>query len=208
MLIGIIMIPLLLLLIRKKTENMETKKSWVIFMVLLTVSSFLGFITHYFFVRELSFKIIWIPLYALMFATVNSFYFLNLKLLGSPKFKLNLIIISVLTLTFWLYIEYAEFIEWSNPIRVFIIYVFITALSAFGMVIYLAVKKKHSGSQILLCSLLPLLIAGFFQLKREILVHFIWDFNEDGLAHIFIIIGIVIIFVSAMKSLEEPETDL
>lgn len=207
---AVLLLPLLWALWRLKTDRAKEKNRWLCFFALLAVSCLLGFVAHYYCRTVLSRRLIWIPLYATLFETVNAFFRLALcRSRGEEhpdKRELWLLYgigvpVFLVTVAFDCGLGY-------NMIRLYALYGTVLGLWGFWLLVRRAFAPGRRCEKLLLVTILPLLPAAWFQLRRQTLVHFIWDFDHNGLTHLFIIVSMFLLFAAAftgLKSREESE---
>lgn len=198
---GVILIPMILLLCFKKTEKVLEKKLWLYFLSLLAASCFLGFITHNYCTGKL-FTLMWLPLYAVMYETVNAFFILAEYLRkGKMPSKKITAILHIVCLVFWLITETMQQILNKDAIRIYAVYAVVLGLWGFVLVIKSAFKKGRICERLLFCALLPLLPAAYFQIERKTQIRLIWMFDYNGLTHLGIILAMFLIFAASLCSL-------
>lgn len=204
---GIILMPMIFLLCLKKTEKKTEKKLWLYFLSFLAVSCFLGFVTHNYCTGTL-FRVMWLPLYTVMFETVNAFFALA-RYLSSGKMipKKEAVILHLICLAFWLVTETMEQILRISAIRVYAIYAVIFGMWGFILVIKSAFKKGRMCEKLLFGAFFLLLPAAYFQIERKTQVRLIWMFDYDGLTHLFIILAMFLMFAAALCSLSKKPLD-
>ena len=204
---GVILIPMIFLLCMKKTDKALEKKLWLYFLSLLAVSCFLGFVTHNYCTGRL-FSLMWLPLYTVMFETVNAFFILA-RYLSSGKMpsKKEIVILHLICLAFWIVTETMEQILHVSPIRLYAAYAVIFGMWGFILVIKSAFKKGRTCEKLLLGAFILLIPAAYYQIERKTEVRLIWMFNYDGLTHLFIIFAMFLMFFAALCSLSKKPLD-
>ncbi len=88
-------------------------------------------------------------------------------------------------------------------IRSFTLFDTVIALISFALILIKSLKKGHIGERILFCALLPMLPAGYFQIKRNTLVKMVWYFDHNGLTHLLVILSVLILFFAVNISLNK-----
>ncbi len=204
---GVILIPMIFFVCIKKSEKALEKKLWIYFLTLLGISCFLGFVTHNYFTGR-AFSLMWLPLYTVMYETVNAFFILA-RYLRSGKMmpKKEMVILHGICLVFWIVTQVMEQILRISPIRVYAAYAVIFGLWGFVLVIRSAYKKGKICERLLTCALIPLLPGAYFQIERKTQIRLIWMFDYDGLTHLCIIIAMFLMFAAALSSLSKKALD-
>ncbi len=202
LLMGIIIIPMIILLFKKQTDKKKQKRMWIYFFITLCISCFLGFTVHYFCENSnLIKRILWIPLLALLFEVFNCFYLVALSIFsdGDKPEKKDIITIHLISLTAYLVTQVLYYTYNLDIIRSFTVFDTVIALISFTLIIIKSCKKGHIGERILFCALLPMLPAGYFQIKRNTLVKMVWYFDHNGLTHLLVILSVLILFFAVIK---------
>lgn len=202
--LGVIIIPMVLYLLSVKTEKKSQKKWWIFFFAMLDISSVLGFIVHYFCKSELSSKILWIPLFPMLYEVVNCFLLVSVSIYsdGKKPQKKGILTVHIVSLAAYIITQTAIHLYNFDSIRLLTAFNTVFALIGFALILKKSFQKGSVGERILFAALLPLLPAAFFQIKRNTAVKIIWYFDHNGITHIFIIIGIIILFVSVVIMLK------
>lgn len=205
---GVIIIPMIILLLKKKTALKLQKRWWLYFFATLCVSCFLGFTVHYFCKSEISKQIVWLPLFILLYEVFDCFFLVALSIFSDDEKpqKKHIITIHLISLTAYIITQIFIRVYNFDSIRLLTVFNTVIALIGFALILIKSFKKGHIGERVLFCALLPMLPAGYFQIKRNTLVKMIWYFDHNGLTHLLIIASIIILFCAVNVCLDKKNS--
>lgn len=208
LLAGLILVPMVAVLSIIPSNNQNEKKRWIRLLTFLCASCLLGYAAHYWCRSEWSFKFIWIPLYAVMFEAVNQFVLLAylIRSSGTHPTAKESILLHILSLAVFLPTVLIWLITGTGTIKIFVIYAAIVSLIGFASLIAPALQKKNHAVRIILLALVPLLPTVYVQIKRDAVWHCIWDFNYNGIAHLLIIAGLIILFIASVLRIRQEKS--
>lgn len=201
----LIILPLSLYL-RKDSKSSPIKKLWYLFFLLLGIADFLGFIIHAFNISELLFDIIWVVLYPIAFLICLVFLCIALNMTKKDYAdniflkRLLIIVTSILSIASTIVGFFTV-----DEIRIFVLYAGIVGFISLFIVLISGIKNKYKSTLILFTIIIPQLFGFYFQITKTGTFHFILDFDHDGIYHLCLLLSIVIIFVSALISINELE---
>ena len=203
---GIIVLPMILALIFTKTEKIRLKRFWIIFLIVLDCSCFLGYAAHYFFTEGTSFYIAWSILLPLLFETFTCFFLAALAIYTDgekPRKKEILIVHGIMLAAYIATMLIDPHYTREVSIRLLVSSGAILAIVGFVLIIIKATKKGHVGEKLLVASMAIFIPAAYFQIDRAHYMHVgVW-FNCDGITHIFLIFGFIAVFIAALIMLKD-----
>lgn len=198
---AVIIVPAALLIKRKNGEE-KLEKLWLRFFILLGAASFVGFAAHAWMWSSPVYRGIWTGLYGLLYAVVCAFLAVPMYMLFSDAGSSRGMRWVWLT-AFAVYITTLILLFLDvNPIRLMVAFAFAAVLPGFGMFAYLAVKRGSAAARIALCTLIPQLFGGVFQIVRKGSFTLIWTFDYNSIYHLCLIASILFFCAAAVKSLE------
>ena len=199
---GLLLLPLLPLLRKRDSAKKREKGLWLLFFGFLTAADLGGFAVHYFCRTPFALRLCWAPLYALLYGTACSFFLLaaEIRREGRPperRAEMALLwgTVGLLALTVALESGFGR-----DAILLFVGYAALLGLAALGMLVRPAMEGNRTARGCFF-ALLPLLPAGYLQLTRNASVKLLWEFDHNGLTHLFVIVSELWLFAVAMRSL-------
>lgn len=204
---GLIMIPLFLVLLFRRTEKTVLGRLWTLEFGDLAVTFLLGYVAHYYCTGKL-FYLMWIPLYAVMTESVTILCLIAVCFVtGTAPSRRTVISSQILSLLLYLPNTIVKAFFSTETIRAFVICIGIPGVIAFVFIIRAAFRRGALAEKILSLSLLPLLVVVWLQVRREgLYMKIIWYFDCDGLAHLLLIFSLCIAFFGALLSLRKEPT--
>lgn len=204
LLMGVIMIPLIIIMLLRKTDKKLIQKFYISFFFVLTAACFLGYIAHYYLTDGWSNIFIWSILLPVLYEVFACFFLVSLALFSSGKIPNKKHVLLVCTL---ILVPFAASFILAPPyndtyIRILISFGGVLALTGFGLIVKTALQAGRTGEKIMLSSLLLFLPAAYFQIDRSTVIHFIFWFNCNGITHILTILGTIILFLGMMRSIK------
>lgn len=205
LLMAAVLIPIIVLIAKIKTDKPRQKKWWLIFFIMLDAACILGFAAHFFCRSELSETIVWIPLYPLIYEVVNCFFLVALAIFSDDRRPKKKDIIIVHAISFFAYFATRVFVHYVDIHDIIPLTAFNTLVGIAGFVlIFLHAKKRENRRErLIFTALIPLLPGAYFQMSRDCLIHIIWDFNEDSITHMFFIVAMILLFFGVKRCLEK-----
>ena len=204
---GLILLPMIAVIACRKVERRDEKRLWLLFFAMLAASCLLGFVAHYY-CTGILFRILWVPLYAMMFESVASFFLLALyRLRGRMPRRVIVIGLHAIVLLAYLPIMILDTVFDRDMIRVFVIVAAVLGLTAFAIMIRCALRKGSVAECIVVSALFPLLAAVYFQIRRAGFVRIIWAFDCNGISHLFIILALCLLFAGSLVALRRTERE-
>lgn len=213
---GLLLLPMIVCICRRNAADPRAKRWWIRFLVLLDGCMLIGFATHYNNARPLLYRVLWVPLFAVMFEVVTVFFLLALFLRSDgrrPRAK-EMLYLHLLSLPFFGVCVYFETIRGIQAIKIYAVYAAVVSLTGIALLFRPAFTLKRRPIAWLLASLLPLLPAVYFQLDRRAQFTLFVEFNCDSISHFFIIASEILLFIAAKKNLplrpdgtNPPESD-
>ena len=201
---GLILIPLIFILKNVKGDD-KKKRKWLELLALLSLGDILGFLVHGFNFSELIFDILWIPLYAVMILIVLRFFFLAYFDYYDKEIGKNVrIIIDIIALVDYVICVVNGFLTVSN-IYPYLIFAVIPAVVGFLYYMIMLFKREYSPSIYMVVALVLQLVGFYFQITRRGYLKIIWEFNCDGIYHIFLLITVVILFIFGLSDIKYIE---
>lgn len=202
---GLMLLPMIAVIACRKTEKREEKRLWLLFFASLAASCLLGFIAHYF-CTGMMFRLMWIPLYAVMFESVAAFFLLALYRFREKMPSRGIVIgLHAALLAAYLTIMILDVFFVKDMIRAFVIVAGVVGIAGFWITVRSAVRREGRADRVMLSALIPLLGALYWQIRREGWVRIIWAFNYNGLAHLYIILALCLLFVASLIALKRTE---
>lgn len=196
---GMILLAVFFLL-RHFLPKEETERCcWLRFVLMASVSSFLGYVTHIYLWSFGMMFVLWLVLNITIMETAHSFFLLGACTISggarpSPK---ELRWLRLCELAVQIIMVVVMLARW-HPIQLLVVFAVLLVIPGLYFVIRLAMWG-HKGSRILLCFILPLipcLVLQVLGLHEEIVFG---KLNVDGLCHLFIMVDIPIVYIAARK---------
>ena len=178
-----------------KSKNTVVNKLWGIFYILLFVDGILGFLIHGILFNEIIVNILWIILSFFFCLTVNTLLiiFMN-KIKSRIEFKNNLLVISLLSLMIYI-VLFIEIINNLEFLTTFIFYACIVLLLIFISCVYLVYKFKKKVNYCYLVGIIFQIIGGLLLIKSDFNVKIIYDFDNNGIYHLFMVLTILSFYI-------------
>ncbi len=190
---------LLALAIRKTGKNYDPLKSkiWSWSFMLIGIGAMIGACAHGFEMSSRVNSILWLPINLSLGIAVALFaagVIYDLKGFKLPKKLFTvLIIVAVIFFTLTVVIPGSFFI--------FIIYEGVAMLFALSAYLYLALKRKLTGSSFIASGISISIIAAVVQSVQTLQFKLIWIIDHNGLFHIIQIIGLTIMYIGIKKEI-------
>lgn len=166
-----------------RLKRINYNKYWLSFYMLLGLGSLLGFIIHSFNINDRIVSILWIILLFIFICIINSLLF------SEYKYNKYIVFISIL---FYIFLV-VEAIFNMDYIITFVIYVCIN----FIFIIKSYIKNKR---YYYLYSIIIQIIGGLLLISRNIKI---WYLDHNGIYHIFMMITIILFYISNKKYISE-----
>lgn len=166
-----------------RLKRINYNKYWLSFYMLLGLGSLLGFIIHSFNINDKIVSILWIILLFIFICIINSLLF------SEYKYNKYIVFISIL---FYIFLV-VEAILNMDFIITFVIYVCIN----FIFIIKSYIKNKR---YYYLYSIIIQIIGGLLLISRNIKI---WYLDHNGIYHIFMMITIILFYISNKKYISE-----
>lgn len=179
-------------------ERMEGRY-WLRFVLMASVSSFLGYVTHIYLWSFGMMFLLWFVLNVTIMETAHNFFMLGACTIsnGARPARKELRTLRLCELAVQLIMIGVMLARW-HPIQLLVVFAVLLVIPGLYFVIRLAMRG-HKGARILLCFIVPLipcLVTQVLGLHEEIVFG---KLNVDGLCHLFIMIDIPIVYVAALK---------
>ena len=170
----------------------KSNNTWKYFFLTMTLCALFGFIIHGFLISENIIKILWIIL--------SFFFCIAISLLvNSIINELNnnkRVIIYIFGMSLCLFICMLIFsLNNLNFILLFMLYVLICLIIMTIIVLYLILVKKDKYAIYYLLAIFMQIIGGVFLLNKSSYLKFIFEFDKNGIYHIFMIITIFLFYL-------------
>ena len=166
-----------------RLKRINYNKYWLSFYMLLGLGSLLGFIIHSFNINDKIVSILWIILLFIFICIINSLLF------SEYKYNKYIVFISIL---FYIFLV-VEAIFNMDFIITFVIYVCIN----FIFIIKSYIKNKR---YYYLYSIIIQIIGGLLLISRNIKI---WYLDHNGIYHIFMMLTIILFYISNKKYISE-----
>lgn len=166
-----------------RLKRLNYNKYWLSFYMFLIVGSLFGFIIHSFNINDKIVNILWIILLFIFICIINSLLF--------SEYKYNKYIVFI-SISFYIFLV-VEAILNMNFIITFIIYVFIN----FIFIVKSYIKNKR---YYYLYGIIIQIIGGILLISRNIKI---WYLDHNGIYHIFMMITIILFYISNKKYISE-----
>ncbi|MCQ2478948.1 MAG: hypothetical protein MJ091_07105, partial [Clostridia bacterium] len=195
--LGLILVPIIVAVGLSKTDKKLAKRWWLYFLITLDIACILGFVAHYYCTSPISNRIIWIPLFTIMYEIFNCFFLACVAVAtdDARPHKKDVVSVHLVSLACYILTHIIIGVFSADSIMVMTCFNTVLAIAGFVLLVKRSLKKGNIGERIIISSLVPLLPAAYFQIKRKGFVHIIWDFDQNGISHIFIILGVILVFV-------------
>lgn len=186
------------------TEKKRHKKIWVRMFVCLTVACSLGYVFHRFTWGDIGHGILWTFLYPAMFEATHCTLLLGLDIRygdARPTRWEN----RILWIAEGLLCLFAVLLRYQigrNSLILFI--VFATVIAALSILQYgRALKQRSVEAWFMFFSLIAVAPAIAVQYRKTAFIHLIWDFDHNGISHLFLILAIGLAACGAILELRE-----
>lgn len=196
---GIILLVVFFLLRHCLPKERMESRYWLRFVLMASVSSFLGYVTHIYLWSFGMMFLQWLVLNITIMETAHNFFMLGACTLsnGTRPNRKELRALRLSELAVQLIMIGVMLARW-HPIQLLVVFAVLLVIPGLYFVIRLAIRG-HKGSRILLCFIVPLIpcvVTQVLGLHEEIVFG---NLNVDGLCHLFIMIDIPIVYVAARK---------
>lgn len=201
---GLILLPMMLVLCRMPASR--ERRRWLALFGLLAGSCLVGFAAHYYFEprSRFWFNLIWIALYPLLYQTVGAFFLLARQIAtgGAHPRRRETMAVCVMSTAFALIsIALLWAAETQLDIRLFVCFAAVLGVLSFAQLAPVAFRRHDAGAAYLFLALAPLLAAVYVQIERTAVIHVIWAFNYNAIAHVFVILAEFVFFAAAIRRL-------
>jgi len=195
---AIVLLPLLLLMHRHLPKGRPESRLWKMFMTMVALASFIGFVLHIHPWSRLLLICIWVPLYATMFQGLHSLLLLAIHTArGSTGLRPGERSLLQWIEGFMLSMLIVFLLLDKNPIRLFLFFGVALIVPSFYFFFRLALRGHH-GSRILLTAILPLIAGLPLQIMRRSDV-MLGNLDFNGIYHLCILISILIFYAASKK---------
>ena len=172
---------------------------WLQFILMASVSSFLGFVTHIYLWNFGMMFGLWFVLNITIMETAHNFFMLGACTLskGERPCRREMRALRLCELGVQLIMIVVMLCRW-HPIQLLVVFAVLLVIPGLYFIIRLA-AMGHRGSRILLCFILPLipcLVTQVLGFHEEIVFG---SLNVDGLCHLFIMADIPIVYIAARR---------
>ena len=93
----------------------------------------------------------------------------------------------------------------DNSMRILVCFGAVLTVTGLVFIGRKSFTKNHLGEKIMLSSLIVLLPAVYFQINRTAMIRVIWYFDCNGITHILIILGIIVLFIGDLILLKRKK---
>lgn len=196
---GIILLVVFFLLRHFLPKEETERRYWLRFVLMASVSSFLGYVTHIYLWSFGMMFLLWLVLDITIMEAAHNFFMLGASTIsnGARPNRKELRYLRLGELAVQLVMIGVMLSRW-HPIQLLVVFAVLLVIPGLYFIIRLAVGG-HRGSRILLCFILPLipcLVLQVMGLHEEIVFG---KLNVDGLCHLFIMVDIPIVYIAARK---------
>lgn len=196
---GFLLLAVFFLLLRQLPKDGMGRRHWLGFLLMASVSSFLGWATHIYLWGFGMMFLLWLVLCVTILETAHRFFMLGACTLtrGTRPNRRELFWLRLAELAALIFLIVAMLIRW-HPIQPLVALAVLLVIPGLYFFVRLALRG-HRGSRILLCFILPLIPCLVLQLMGLHEETVIGALNVDGLCHIFIMIDVPIVYIAARK---------
>lgn len=196
---GFILLIVFFLLRHFLSDNRTENRYWRQLVLMASVSSFLGCVTHIYLWSFGMMFLLWLVLNITIMETAHNFFMLGACTLsgGVRPSRKELLYLRLGELVVQLIMIGVMLARW-HPIQLLVVFAVLLVIPGLYFIIRLALRG-HKGSRILLCFIIPLIpcvVTQVLGLHEEIVFG---SLNVDGLCHLFIMADIPIVYVAARK---------
>lgn len=196
---GMILLVVFFLLRHFLLPEKAERRYWLGFVLMASVSSFLGYVTHIYLWSFGMMFVLWLVLNLTIMETAHNFFMLGACTIsgGSRPGRKELWYLRLCELAVQIIMIGVMLARW-HPIQLLVVFAVLLVIPGLYFVVRLAIGG-HRGARILLCFILPLipcLVLQVMGLHEEIVFG---KLNVDGLCHLFIMADIPIVYVAALK---------
>lgn len=196
---GIILLVVFFLLRHFLPAGNTGRRYWLGFVLMASVSSFLGYVTHIYLWSFGMMFLLWFVLNVTIIETAHNFFILGACTIsgGSRPTQKELRNLRLCELAVQIIMVGVMLLRW-HPIQLLVVFAVLLVIPGLYFVVRLAIRG-HKGARILLCFIVPLIpcvVTQVLGLHEEIVFG---KLNVDGLCHLFIMIDIPIVYIAARK---------
>lgn len=196
---GVLLLLVYFLFRRCLPAEQQESRHWKGFVLMASLSSFLGWATHVYPWGFGMMFLLWFVLNITIMETAHSFFMLGLCTLsgGERPNRKALRCLRLCELAVQIVMVGVMLARW-HPIQLLVVFAVVLVIPGFYFIVCLAIHG-HKGACILLCFIVPLIpcvVTQVLGLHEEIVFG---SLNVDGLCHLFIMIDIPIVYVAAQK---------
>jgi len=194
------------IILRQKTKKETHRNLWVWMFITAAISSFLGFVIHNFPWSSTVVGILWTLLYPALFEATRLIVCLALesRFGGDYLRRWEMKVLFVLELPLGIPAIIRSYSVGDGSLIFYFAFAIIAILFSLW---HFGVLLAHGSSEarILVLMLLSVMPVLYFQLFQTGFFHLIWDFNQNAIAHLFLILSLPIALWGAVKSLRSEE---
>lgn len=195
---AIVLLPLLLLMHRRLPKGRPESLLWKMFMGMVALASFIGFVLHIHPWSRTPLICLWILLYIAMFQGLHALFLLAAHTVrggaglrpGEQALLQWLESLMLLVLVLFLLLN-------RNPIQIFLFFGVALIVPSFYFFFRLACRG-HRGSRVLLVAILPLIAGLPLQIMRRGDV-MLWHLDFNGIYHLCILVSILLFYAASQK---------
>ena len=196
---GFLMLAGFFLLLRLLPKDGTGRRHWLGFLLMASVSSFLGWATHVYSWGFGMMFLLWLVLSVTILETAHRFFMLGACTIsgGTRPNRKQLPWLRLGELAALIFLIVAMLIRW-HPIQPLVALAVLLVIPGLYCFVRLAIRG-HKGARILLCFIIPLIPCLVLQLMGLHEETVIGSLNVDGLCHLFLMIDIPIVCIAAWK---------
>ena len=177
----------------------KSNNTWKYFFLTMTLCALFGFIIHGFLISENIIRIFWIILSFFFCIAISLLVTSIINELNNNK----KVIIYIFAISICLFICMFVFILNNlNFLLLYIFYVLICLIIMTIIVLYLIFVKKQKHAIYYLLAIFMQIIGGLFLLNKSSYFKFIFEFDKNGIYHIFMIITIFLFYLGVRNKIE------
>lgn len=175
------------------------RRYWLRLMLMASVSSLLGWVTHVYPWGFGMMFLLWLVLSVTILETAHSFFMLGAHTIsgGESPSRKQLRCLRLCELAALVFLIVAMLVRW-HPIQPLVAFAILLVIPGLYCFVCLAVRS-HVGARILLCFIIPLVPCLVLQLMGLHEETVFGSLNVDGLCHLFIMVDIPIMYIAARK---------
>lgn len=204
LLAGLIIIPLFIILCKTATERKKEKHYWICLFATLDIAFLLGYTVHYHISDPTGQRFVWVFLYWFMLETTVLLLSLGISALtkGAMPDKRLAKRLHLAVIPLYLSVLIPEIVTGRRKIILCVVYCTVIVITGLVLMFFAAVKHGERSAAIPPLALIPLIPASLIQMKHNALLHVLFDFDHNGIAHLLITAAIFVLFAGAVKRLK------